>query len=304
MRIAASFSSVDTVVSMRLVQRNIVMSAKRMTPQDEIRPPAQTDPFPALELFRAPFVLRYLAAFLMTALATVVAISVDSRVTIPNLSLVFVIPVIVAAVTFGLGSSLFSAILGALAFNFFLTEPRYSLVVDDPANIWAIALLFVVACIASAVASTARHRADDAALLKRQATAIQVYSRDTLAANNTKAIIFNTTRALETLFQVPVVVMIMTEAAVDLIEKRGNLDLLEAEIEAGRSSLTTGHTPAGAYPFDTSRFDFWPVATSTGKQAVIGLAFDPEQRPRTPGVQVEIVGAILALALDRQNLKT
>ncbi|WP_315836211.1 DUF4118 domain-containing protein [Bradyrhizobium prioriisuperbiae] len=98
-----------------------------MTSQREIRPLTGTDPIPALDLFKAPLVLRYLAAFLMTALATVVAVAVDSNVTIPNLSLVFVIPVIIAAVTFGFGSSFFSAILGALAYNFFLTEPRYTL---------------------------------------------------------------------------------------------------------------------------------------------------------------------------------
>ena len=99
--------------------------------------------------------------------------------------------------------------------------------------------------------------------------------------------------------------MILSEAAVDLIEKRGKFELLEVELEAGRSSLTTGKVvPASVYPFDTSRFDFWPVATSTGRQAVIGLAFDPDERPLAPGVLVEIVGGILALALDRQHLQT
>ena len=97
-------------------------------------------------------VVRYLASFAMTAVATVVAVGVDSTVTIPNLSLVFVVPVIIAGVSLGLGPSLFSAIVGALAFNFFLTEPRYSLAVDDPANIWAIGLLFVVGLIVSGVA--------------------------------------------------------------------------------------------------------------------------------------------------------
>src|SRR5882762_612207 len=101
------------------------MCAQRATSQREIEPLTDTDPIPALELFRAPLVVRYLAAFVMTALATVVAVAVDSKVAIPNLSLVFVIPVIIAAVTFGFGSSFFSAILGALAYNFFLTEPRY-----------------------------------------------------------------------------------------------------------------------------------------------------------------------------------
>ena len=171
--------------------------------QGDIRPLTDTAPFSALELFKAPFVVRYLAAFMMTAVATVFAIGIDSTMTIPNLSLVFVIPVVVAAVTFGLGPSLFSAILGALAYNFFLTEPRYTLMVDDPANIWAIALLFIVGCIASAVASTARRKADDVALLQRQATALQIYSRDALAADNTSAIIFDTASALEALFRVP-----------------------------------------------------------------------------------------------------
>ena len=97
------------------------MSDQRKTSQGDIRPLTDTDPFSALELFKAPFVVRYLAALMMTALATAVAVGLDNSVTIPNLSLVFVIPVVVAAFTFGLGSSLFSAILGALAYNFFLT---------------------------------------------------------------------------------------------------------------------------------------------------------------------------------------
>jgi hypothetical protein len=37
--------------------------------------------------------LRYLGSIAMTAAATVVAVGVDSKVTIPNLSLVFVVPV-------------------------------------------------------------------------------------------------------------------------------------------------------------------------------------------------------------------
>ena len=48
-------------------------------------------------------VARYLASFAMTAVATLVAVGVDSKVMIPNLSLVFVVPVIIAGVSLGLG---------------------------------------------------------------------------------------------------------------------------------------------------------------------------------------------------------
>ena len=54
----------------------------------------------------ASVVVSYLASFAMTAVATVVAVGVDSTVTIPNLSLVFVVPVIIAGVGLGLGPSL------------------------------------------------------------------------------------------------------------------------------------------------------------------------------------------------------
>jgi hypothetical protein len=97
----------------------------------------------------------------------------------------------------------------------------------------------------------------------------------------------------------------MSQVAVNLVEKRGKFELLDVELEAARSSLTDGKVvPARVYPFDASRFDFWPVATSTGQQAVIGLAFDPDERPPTPGTLVDILGSVLALALDRQNLQS
>jgi K+-sensing histidine kinase KdpD len=252
----------------------------------------------------ASVAVRYLASFAMTAVATVVAVGVDSKLTIPNLSLVFVVPVIIAGVSLGLGPSLCSAILGALAFNFFLTEPRYSLAVDDPANVWAIGLLFIVGLIVSGVAFTSHRRATEAALLRRQVIVLQGYSRDLVAADNTKAIVSITSQALAALFQVPVVVMLVTEGTVVSLERVGELEPQKAELEAAQSSLATGTVVRGGiYPDLTSRFDFWPVKTAKGQNAVIGLAFDPDERPSAPDALVDIVGSVLALVLDRQLVR-
>jgi K+-sensing histidine kinase KdpD len=246
--------------------------------------------------------VRYLASIAMTAAATVVAIAVDSKVTIPNLSLVFVIPVIIAGVSLGLGPSLCSAILGALAFNFFLTEPRYSLTVDDPANIWAIGLLFVVGLIASGVAFTSHRRATEAALLRKQAAVLEGYSRDVAAADNVDAILSITSQAVAMLFRVPAVVMLVKQDSVVSIKRVGDLEPQEAELEAARSSLVTGTVVRrGIYPNLTSRFDFWPVQTAEGQNAVIGLAFDPDERPSAPDPPVKITASVLALVLDRQH---
>jgi K+-sensing histidine kinase KdpD len=268
--------------------------------------PRDTPPTPSADPLsglapEAPAVVGYLASFAMTVVATVVAVGVDRAVTIPNLSLVFVVPVIIAGVGFGLGPSLCSAILGALAYNFFLTEPRYTLEVDDPAEIWAIGLLFVVGLIVSGIAFTSRRRAMDAALLRGQATVLQGYSRDIVAADNTKAISAITSRALAALFQVPVVVMLVKEGKVVSVEGVGGVEPREADFEAARSLATGTDVRAGVYP-SASRFDFWSVGTAVG-QAVIGLAFDPDERPLAPDRLVDIVKGILALALDRQHFR-
>jgi K+-sensing histidine kinase KdpD len=249
-------------------------------------------------------VARYLASIAMTAVATIMAVGIDMTVTIPNLSLLFVVPVIIAGVSLGLGPSLCSAILGALAFNFFLTEPRYSLAVDDAANIWAIGLLFVVGLIASGVAFTSQRRASAAAQLRRQVSTLQDYSRDVVAADNTKAIVSITSRALAALFQAPAVVMLVAEDRVVLLEKVGAIEPQETDLELARSSLATGTVMrSGVYPNLASRFDFWPVETAAGQHAVIGLAFDPDERPSKPDALVDIVVRVLALVLDRQHAR-
>ena len=261
------------------------------------------EPAQALQLNRAPIVVRYLAAVIMTALATIVAIGLDSTVTIPNLSLIFVIPVVVASVTVGFGPSLCAAVLGALAYNFFLTEPRYSFEVEDPAYIWAIGLLFVVGCITSAVAAIARRKADDALLLRQQTAVLRRYSREA-ASGNSRSIVSITADTLETLFPVPTVVILISDGAENTIEKRGQIELLnQVETQAAEWSLANRRpVTAGIYPFDASRFDFWPVVSATGQKAAIGLAFDPDERPAKPGTLVEIVGSLFALALDSQRV--
>ena len=60
---------------------------------------------------------------------------------------------------------------------------------------------------------------------------------------------------------------------------------------------------SGIYPNLASRFDFWPVDTAEGQNAVIGLAFDPDERPSAPDALVNIVVRVLALVLDRQQVR-
>jgi K+-sensing histidine kinase KdpD len=197
--------------------------------EQDVAPTSGADPLLGSAASEA---MRYLASVAMTVVATAMAVGIDSKVTIPNLSLVYVVPVVVAGIFLGLGPSLCSAILGALAFNFFLTEPRYSLAVDDPANIWAIGLLFVIGLIVSGVAFTSRRRAEEVALLKGQTALLRGFSRDVVDAHDARSMASVTSRTLASLFQVPVMVMLVAEGKVVSVETAGGLEPTDVELEA------------------------------------------------------------------------
>lgn len=258
-----------------------------------------------LQLLRpanASTAVQYITVFVVTVMVALVAVGASRQTVIPNLSLVFVIPVVSAAVVYGLGPSLFSVVLAALAYNFFVVEPHDNRVVEDAANLWTIALLFVVGCIVSAVASTARRRADEVSRLRRQDAVLQACSRDIVATEDPREIASIAADALDVLFQVPVVVGIVSGEAAYYVQRGYKIELTGLEMEAAQSALLTQQfVPAGVYPFYASRFDFWPVLTWVAPETVIGLAIDPQERPLEPERLVDVVASLLGLALDRQH---
>ena len=87
------------------------------------------------------------------------------------------------------------------------------------------------------------------------------------------------------------------------LERVGDVEPQETELEAARSSLATGAVVRGdVYPNLASRFDFWPVKTAGGQNAVIGLAFDPDERPSAPDTLVNIVVTVLALVIRPSSM--
>lgn len=251
-----------------------------------------------------PRVAGHGLALIAVAAATVVAVMVDHMVHIPNLSLVFVLPVVLSAAAFGWGPALTAALAGTLACNFFLIEPRHTLHVADPSNVWALALLMIVAASVSAVAAESRRRALQAEAAAAQANAVHRLARSLMAETTRASIAEGCARALAQLFSAEAVVLLETDQRLQPVFPAGGARLSSADEEAASWSLASRlPTRAGAYPFEDSRFDFWPVHTPQRQQAVIGVRLDGRDsgRPASPETLVEIVDGYLAVTLDREE---
>lgn len=250
----------------------------------------------------APVFYQYATTLALAAGATVIAAGFDQGVAIPNLSLIYVLPVIAAAVMFGLGPSLFAAILGALAYNYFFTAPRFSLAVDDPANIWAIVLLFLTGCAASGVASAGRRRSNDAKLLEIRQALICGYSNALVDERNVIDALDATADLLRSIYKAPVAVVLIAHDGTQQSALRDLDTLGTAEMEAILSAIASGEKViGGVFPNDQSRLDLWPIKVAGRTSVVIGLAFDGNDRPEGIDDMLGPVSALLALWLSARS---
>jgi K+-sensing histidine kinase KdpD len=252
---------------------------------------------------RPPLWAAYGLALVLVAAATLAAVVVNQLAAIPNLSLVFVLPVVIAAVSVGWGPALAAAAAGVVAYNFFLIPPLYTFRVADPANVWALVLLLIAAAIVSAVAAHARRRTLEAIAAADQAAALQGLARDLAGAADRPRIVTAGVEALARLFQAPAVILIPGKDEMLIAAEAGGAVLSDADREAARWALATRlPTRGGAYPVEAAAFDFWPVTTTQRVQIAVGLAISgrDQGRPEAPERGVEAVASYLSVALDRE----
>lgn len=243
---------------------------------------------------------QYGITLLLVTVATLLAFVVDHIIAAPNLTLIFVLPVVVAATFFGWGPALSAAVAGVLAFDFFFTQPYYSLRISSPSDLWAAGLLLVIAAIVSTVAAESRRRAIESRRAAERASALQALAHTVIEGRPRQEVILAAASALQRIFSAPALVFVQESGALSPEAVAGGAELTQAVREAAAGALTNQvHVRGEAYPYDQSPFDFWPVTTPGGSRLVVGVDFahSEEDRPRTPEQFVDVVAGYLAAAL-------
>jgi two-component system sensor histidine kinase KdpD len=239
----------------------------------------------------------------MVAGATLLSFVVKNVIAAPNLTLIYVLPVVVAGVAFGWGPSLGAVIGGVLAWDFFFTEPYFSFTIYRPADIWAATMLLVVAGIVTMVAAQSRRRASEAQRAAERAEALQVLAHVVLQGRPRAEVLEAAADALHEIFQAPAVIFLQELGLLRRAASAGRPEVTPADEEAARGALSARlHTRSETYPYDQAEFEFWPVETPSACRCVIGVDFTRAhgERPDKPERFVDVVSAYLAVALERR----
>jgi len=248
----------------------------------------------------------YLEGTLTTALATAVGVAIDRLIVLPNISLVFVVPVMVAAARHGLVPSLWVSTLGVLAFNFFFLPPLYEFTIGDPANVVALFFFMVVAVAASALAARTRSQTESARREARTTAELYGFSRKIAGVMDLYDLLWTIVTHLARLLNAEIVILMPDEGR---LESRAafppDSDFSEADMAAARWSWDADHpTGKGTDTLPGGRWLFVPIRTVRGPVGVIGVLALDEGRELGAAERrtLDAVGNQAAIAIERMTL--
>ncbi|MGX5720401.1 DUF4118 domain-containing protein [Shinella zoogloeoides] len=254
-----------------------------------------------------PFRIRpYLLSVVFVALAILAGVALSQTLDVQNLALVFLMAVLAASVRGGLGAGLFASILGALAFNFFFLEPRYTFTVRDPESLVALFFYFGVALVASNLTAAVHRQAAAARQRARMTEDLYLFSRKLAGTGTLDDVLWATAFQIASMLKVRVVIL-LPEAGVVAVKAGYPPDdtLVDADIAAAKWAWEHNR-PAGrgADTLPGARRLYLPMRTGREAVGVIGLDND-RQGPILAPEQRRLFDALsdqAALAIERVQL--
>jgi two-component system sensor histidine kinase KdpD len=280
--------------------------AVEVAPSGEKAEPVHTD-----WTFGAPRTVGpYFEGVLTTAAATAAGVAIDAYISLPNISLVYVVPVLVAAARHGLVPSLWVSGLAVACYNFFFLPPLYQFTIADPANVLALFFFMFVAVAASALGTRTRAQAEAARREARTTAELYAFSRKIAGVIELDDLLWIVVTQLARLMNAEVAVLMPEKAGSEtgkLVLRAAfppDSEFTETDLAAARWSWDAERpTGRGTDTLPGGRWLFMPIRTSRSSIGVIGVLSRGEAELPSPARHLlEAVGNQTAVAIERVAL--
>lgn len=234
------------------------------------------------------------------------AVLLDQFLDVRNLAIIFLIGVLTSAVTGGLWPALYACLISAIAFNYFFLEPRYTLTIEDPESIVALAIFLVVAVIASNLTARVQRQAVAARSRARATEDIYLFSKKLAGAGTLDDVLWATAFQIASMLKLRVVLLLPEDGTIAV--KAGyppDDTLAEADIAAARWAWE--HNRAAGRGADTlpgAKRLYLPLRTGRTAVGVVGLDNDKQGPLLTPEQQrlLDALADQAAVAIERIQL--
>lgn len=245
-------------------------------------------------------------AMLLVAAATVIGQAVAGQWGTDPVVLLYIPPVLMVAVYWGLWPSLLGAVAATLAYNFYFTVPIHTFRIQSPADVATVAILLVVALVTSRLAGQLREQARLAASHAARNATIAGFARRLLSCTSEQSIAQIVVQELSRLFDCNAVLVMGDEEPKVIASTLGENPLAPSDLAAAALSLTMGQVAGrGVRRLDPVDWQFRPISSDQTVLAAIGLA-RKDGAPPVVGQQLQLLENLLdqaALAIERARLE-
>jgi two-component system, OmpR family, sensor histidine kinase KdpD len=249
--------------------------------------------------------LPYLYSAGIIGLVTAASMMVQARLDPTNLTMLYLLAVVIIALQWGRGPAVLGATLGVVAFDFFFVPPRFSFVVSDTQYLLTFAGLLVVGMVISTLAGRAKEQAQAAREREAYTAALYALSGDLAAMSSLEAIAAAVARHIAATFSREVAVLLPVEGRLQPIYKAPGFPLDENEFAV--ATWVYEHGEVAGYGTDTlpaASARYLPLKTSQAVRGVLAVRPATAAEPLTPE-QRHLAMAFAnqaALAIERTQL--
>jgi len=253
--------------------------------------------------------------FLYATAAVAGALAVGELLTwltpIPNLSMVFLMAVLLTAVSFGIWPAIYASVLSFLVYNFFFIEPIYTFTVAEPYELLALVIFLIVGVITSALAGRVREQVKISAGRMRAMRRLYEFTRRLSGLASLDAVAEGAASEIHASLDRAVVVLLQQGDDLELIAAWPPEDTLDAAPMTAARWAFTHAEPAGA---DTGTLPiipwyFVPLRVGNKTLGVIGVAkpqgvspLDSEARTLLDTLSEQTAAALERASLARETV--
>jgi two-component system sensor histidine kinase KdpD len=293
-------------VTQKLIERAKSFELLVIGAEDEKATPEQREQ-PTGRTFDENSPREYALSIGAVGIAGVVAAVAEYFIPLQSLSIIFVLPVLISALRFGLWPSVVASLLSFVVYRYFFTEPRFALAITTTEDFFTLTFFFVVAMLTGRVAARSREQAEASRQAARRTAKLYDFSRRIAAAASRDDVLWAVVHHVAATLQCRSLVLLPgPDGGLDIAAGYPPEDhLTDAAIAASDWAWRHGK-PAG-WKSDTlpsSEWLFMPLRTATGPVGLLGVAFDEAENMLIPEQRrlLDAVSDQAAVAIERTNL--
>ncbi|MCD0256103.1 sensor histidine kinase KdpD [Xanthomonas campestris pv. campestris] len=244
---------------------------------------------------------RYDLAYAAIAAAAAVAVAwvIQRWTDIDDLSMVFIVAVVLVASRTRMAAAVIAALLSFVAYNFFFIEPRFTLHISARQGVVTVCLFLIAALVAGRLASRLRSQVLALRAANAHANALQALARQLSTAADLGQVLEAGRRALASALD--------AEVWLRLEQRESEASTSFSALDRNAADWTQRHgQPAGRFTDTLAGAQWWclPVRHERGTLGVAALRFRQQLQRQRPGLEQRRLAEAMVEDIGQAALRT